>query len=314
MMSHAPIVLFVYARPWHTRKVLESLERNPEARDSVLYIFADGPKEGATTEQIEAIREVRQLITEKSWCGDVRLVESSTNRGLADSIVSGVTEVVGIHGRVIVLEDDIELGPGALAFFNAALNLYQSDDAVMQISGFMVRSPIWVPSTGFLRMSSSWGWATWDRAWKHYSSDSTALRKRIDQVGRSAFDLENSSFHYEELCRNERGELKTWAVKWYGAVFLAGGLCLYPKKSVLRNVGFDGSGENCANDSSNYFNRLPIANRIRLHRIPIEENPIYLKAMRKSFQYRLQVWTGTRLRDRLERKLKTVLSGIFKQK
>ena len=304
MMSHAPIALFVYARPWHTRKVLESLERNPEARDSDLYIFADGPKEAATTEQIEAIREVRQLITEKSWCGDVRLVESSTNRGLADSIVSGVTEVVGSHGRVIVLEDDIELGPGALAFFNAALNLYQSDDAVMQISGFMVRCPIWVPSTGFLRMSSSWGWATWDRAWKHYRSDSTALRERIDRIGRRAFDLENTSFHYEELCRNERGELKTWAVKWYASIFLRNGLCLYPKRSIARNVGFDGSGENCEADSSGYFNRLPFARSVRLQRQTLVESPDYLKAMQRSFRYRLQVWTGTRLRDRLNNKLK----------
>lgn len=306
-MPHAPIALFVYARPWHTRKVLESLGRNPEARESVLYIFADGPKQGASNEQIEAIREVRQLIREKSWCGDVKLVESSINRGLADSIVSGVTEVVGRHGRVIVLEDDIELSPGALAYFNSALNLYQGDDIVMQVSGFMVRCPFWVASTGFLRMSSSWGWATWDRAWTHYSGDSTALRERIDQIGRSAFDLENTSFHYEELCRNERGELRTWAIKWYASIFPRNGLCLYPKRSVTRNVGFDGSGENCEDDSSGYFNRLPFARSVWLRRQPLVESPSYLKAMQRSFRYRLQVWTNTRLRDRFKNKLKRLM-------
>lgn len=306
----APIVLFVHARPDHTRRTLEALARNPESRESLLYIFADGETPSASEVTRAKISRVRAILREKPWCGEVRITESETNRGLADSIVGGVTEVVRRHGRVIVLEDDIELGQGALSYFNRALSLYENDDRVMQVSGFMVKMPPWAAPTGFLRMTTSWGWATWDRAWNHYDGDAVGLRKRIEASCRDAFDLDGASFHFEELCRNVRGELKTWAVKWYASVFLSDGLCLYPKKSVLRNIGFDGSGENCESDGTNYFTKLPVARNIRLHRRPLVEAPFYLKAMRKSFQYRLQVWTGTRFRDRLAKKWRAVTGGI----
>ena len=304
----APIVLFVYARPEHSRKVLEALAKNPEARESILYIFADGPSDGASTKILDSIREVRLLIRERLWCGIVHIQESLVNRGLADSIVAGVTEVITKHGRAIVLEDDIALERGALSYFNEALELYQDDAVVMQVSGFMVRTPWWAPSTGFLRVSSSWGWATWARAWKHYSGNSKNLREQIDRTGRCGFDLGGASFHYDELCRNERGELRTWAVKWYASIFLQGGLCLYPRRSLLRNLGFDGSGENCENDGSAYFEKLPTALTIKVSRRRIEESKVYLVAMRHSFQYRLKIWTGSRLRDRVSRKLRGLRS------
>lgn len=307
MHAFSPIALFVYARPEHTKKVLSSLALNPEAKDSVLYIFADGPPKEAPSHVVEGIREVRRLIRESSWCGEVRIQESAANRGLADSIVCGVTDVVNRHGKVIVLEDDIAIEPGALAYFNSALEIYEFDESVMQISGFMVRTPFWAPRTGFLRMTTSWGWATWSRAWKNYRGDSALLRREIHEKGHYGFDLDGASFHYEELCRNERGEIKTWAVKWYASVYLRGGLCLYPHKSVVRNLGFDGSGENCEDDESGYFKNIPRGSGFLISRCPIKENSLYLKAMQNSFRYRLQVWTKTRLRNRALRKLRAVL-------
>lgn len=311
MTGYAPIVLFVYARPDHTRRTLEALARNPASRESLLYIFADGATPSASEVTRAKISQVRALLRERTWCGEVRITESEHNRGLADSIVGGVSEVVRRHGRVIVLEDDIELGDGALAYFNRALALYESDEQVMQVSGFMVKTPPWAKPTGFLRMTSSWGWATWDRAWRHYDGESVELLKQVEVRGRSSFDLDGASFHFDELGRNVRGELKTWAVKWYASVFLADGLCLYPRKSLLRNIGFDGSGENCESDISNYFTKLPLARSNRLHRRPMVEDPVYLKAMRKAFQYRLQVWTGTRFRDRLARKWRALTGRIL---
>lgn len=313
MSQHAPIALFVYARPEHTRQTLEALAANPEAKDSLLHVFADGPPDEAPPELRARIVEVRRIIRERPWCGEVRIIESNVNRGLADSIVSGVTEVVERHGRIIVLEDDIVLGTGALQYFNEALRLYDADTKVMQISGFMVRCSPWAKRTGFLRMTSSWGWATWARAWKHYDGDAVALRMKVESKSRNAFDLDGASFHFEELCRNETKELRTWAVKWYASVYLADGLCLYPKTAVVRNIGFDGSGENCESDRSNYFRRIPIARSVCLRRRELSEDPIYLDAMRKSFAYRLQVWTRTRFRDRLARKCKALANTLSRQ-
>jgi len=310
MTNYAPIVLFVYARPDHTRQTLEALALNPEARDSLLYVFCDGPANEATEETRARILQVRSIVREKSWCGEVRIVESEVNLGLAESIVNGVTKVVQKYGRVIVLEDDIALAPCALDYFNRALSMYENEERVFQVSGFMVKIPFRSKPTGFLRMTTSWGWATWSRAWQHYQSDGAELLRKVEARGRTEFDLDGASFHYEELSRNVSGDLKTWAVKWYASVFLANGLCLYPKKSILRNIGFDGSGENCESDSSDYFSNLPVAKRVRLSKCQAEEDLVYLKAMKKSFEYRLKVWTQTRFKDRLKRKLTKMFPAL----
>ena len=62
----APITLFVYNRPFHTRKTLESLEKNTLAKESELFVFADGPKENASKEQLEKIIETRKIIQERN--------------------------------------------------------------------------------------------------------------------------------------------------------------------------------------------------------------------------------------------------------
>ena len=133
----APIVLFVYNRPWHTEQTLNALMQNELADQSVLYIYADGPKENATEEQLKKIEEVRHVIRTKKWCKEVHIIESEKNKGLADSIINGVTEIVNKYGKVIVLEDDIVTSKGFLKYMNEALELYKEEDKVYHISGYM---------------------------------------------------------------------------------------------------------------------------------------------------------------------------------
>ena len=102
-MSLAPIVLFVYNRPQHTLKTLEALMQNELAEKSELFIFCDGPKADATKQDQERINKVRDLVKKKNWCKKVTIRESQVNKGLADSIVAGVTEIVNQYGKIIVL-------------------------------------------------------------------------------------------------------------------------------------------------------------------------------------------------------------------
>ncbi len=52
MSDYAPIALFVYGRPDHTRRTLEALQADPLALQSDLVIFADAAKETRSTESI----------------------------------------------------------------------------------------------------------------------------------------------------------------------------------------------------------------------------------------------------------------------
>ena len=129
-MKLAPIILFVYNRPWHTEQTLRALMANELAAKSELYIYADGPKPNATDEQLQKIHEVRQLIRQEQWCDKVHIVESEKNKGLADSIIGGVTEIVNKYGKIIVLEDDIVPTTGFLQYMNDALEMYKDDEQV----------------------------------------------------------------------------------------------------------------------------------------------------------------------------------------
>ena len=130
----APIALFVYNRPVHTRKTLSALEANSLAEQSNIYIFSDGAK---TAQDIEAVNQVRSIIREPWKFKHIYIIERSQNKGLANSIIEGVTQVLQKHGRIIVLEDDLETSSFALQYFNDALNHYQDQEKVMEISGYM---------------------------------------------------------------------------------------------------------------------------------------------------------------------------------
>src|SRR5215216_4567241 len=123
----APIVLFVYNRPWHTLQTLQSLMMNELAERSLLYIYSDGPRDGII-EDIQKVEEVRTIIRSKQWCKDINIVSSVTNKGLAASIISGVTEIVDRHGTIIVLEDDMVSSKYFLSFMNGALGTYRDNE------------------------------------------------------------------------------------------------------------------------------------------------------------------------------------------
>ncbi|MFC1795943.1 hypothetical protein ACFL1V_02460 [Pseudomonadota bacterium] len=299
----APIALFVYNRPEHTRRTLEALNRNEGSARSPLFIFSDGLPLSATEHEQRRLNDVRRLIREKPWCGKVEIRESKVNKGLAQSICDGIDNVLETFDRLIVLEDDLETSPGFLTYMNDALKVYEDQEQVFQISGFMVKNRPWASETGFLRVSSSWGWATWQRAWKYYRSDVVSLLKEVEQKGISEFDLDGCSFHFEELKRNVSGELNTWAIRWYASIFLAGGLCLYPRKSLVRNHGFDGSGVHCYDDKARSHREMSLAKNILVSQQAPTENPHYLKALQTYYKRVLQLWTGTRFRDRFRRRI-----------
>ena len=270
MNSLAPIVLFVYNRPVHTLKLLESLRRCTLSNQSRLIVYADGPKQNASETDIKNIIEVRRLILDEKWCMGVQLITKEYNLGLADSIVNGVTEVLNHHDKIIVLEDDLILAPGFLNYMNDALNIYDEDEKVMHISGYMYPVKIKLPETFFMNSTSCWGWATWKRAWKYYNLSATELLQQLNASGRlNEYSFNNASPFYRHLEDNVSGKIKTWAIKWNTSVFLQHGFCLHPRLSLVRNTGNDESG---THGSEPVFNNQKIIDSIEIKKIPLIEN------------------------------------------
>jgi acetyltransferase-like isoleucine patch superfamily enzyme len=233
----APIALFVYSRPEHTRRTLQSLARCPEWARSQIFVYADGAKK---PELAAEVAETRRVV--RALAPHATLVEQPTNRGLARSIIAGTTELCERFGRVIVVEDDLDVAPGFLAFLNAGLDRYADDDGVMQVSAYQF--PVELdPQALFLGFPTSWGWATWKRAWQHFDPDARGYGALVaDPQLRHRFDLDGSYPYFEMLERQRRGEVDSWAIRWHLSVFLRAGLVLYPGRTLVANTGFDGSG------------------------------------------------------------------------
>lgn len=241
MQSVAPILLFVYNRPWHTRKTLEALEKNDLADRSKLYIYADGPKADISDEQFANIEEVRKIIAAKKWCSEVEIVVREKNWGLAENVIEGVTNIVNKHGRIIVLEDDLVTSPYFLQYCNEGLELYENVHNVYSINAYQFPLEIKEVDTFLSPLAtSSWGWATWADKWKVFEKkpenisliqQNSALQKRFNFA----------DYDYATMLSNP----KSWAVRWYYSVFVRNGVGLFPTKSLVENLGFDGSGENC---------------------------------------------------------------------
>ena len=240
-MQLAPIALFAYNRPEHTRRVVASLQANALAAQSQLHVFCDGAREG---DDIAAIDAVRDYVHRIEGFADVRVHEQSVNRGLARSVIAGVDELCARDGRVIVVEDDLLLSPHFLAYLNAALERYADDARVMQVSAHMFPVDIGAAEDAFfLPFTTSWGWATWASAWRCFDPAAAGYELlRRDEVRRREFDM-GGAYDYSGMLRDQLdGKIDSWAIRWYLSVFLKRGIVLYPRKTLVENTGFDGSG------------------------------------------------------------------------
>ena len=266
-MSKAPIALFVYNRPSHTRLTVEALIRNEGASDTDLYIFSDGPRNELAVEDVFA---TRKFINDLNGFKNVTIIECEHNKGLSNSIIDGVTHVISKHERVIVLEDDLVTSPFFLDYMNTALDLYKDDDRVGNIHGWVFPIKNRLPETFFRRGADCWGWATWQRAWKLFEKDgSTLLTELSNKRLLQKFDLNGSCRLSEMLKQQILGNNDSWAIRWHAKMFLLDKLCLYPGKSLIQNIGTDGSGRHGA--MNNTFDVDLSSDRIVAKDIPIEE-------------------------------------------
>lgn len=315
-MTYAPTVLFIYNRPFHTRKTLEALAENILAKDSELFIFADGPKANATPEQLKKIDKTRKVAYEKSWCKNVTVIESETNKGLAASIISGVTEIVNKYGKIIVLEDDIVTGIHFLEYMNDALNNYENVKDVYHITAW--RDPIKSKENNscfFYPTMDCWSWATWKDRWQYFKKDTSYYLRVFTDKMINSFNIDGTdNGMWSQIKMNAEGKINTWAIFWYASIFLKNGLCLSPSKSLVKNIGFDNSGVHCGanpneeiTDSINWkITNFPTV--IQINKKEFNKNKEYFRKIHKrripSILYLLKLLIPKSLKERIKNHLK----------
>lgn len=242
-MTLAPIIIFAFNRPESLKTAVRALLQNPEAKDSDLFVFVDGPRNNAEKSMTDASANfARKIQGFKSLTVSI----SDNNKGLGDSIIAGVSQIINRYGTAIIIEDDLIVQPNFLRFINLGLDKYKDEKEVFSICGYTNKIKLpkgYAHDAYFCTRSSSWGWATWKDRWDSIDwklepwDKYTELKKEFNRWG--------GSDCFGMLEGWKQGLNRSWAIRFCFNQFLQNKLSLFPVKSLVINDGFDGAGTNC---------------------------------------------------------------------
>ena len=251
MITLAPIALFCYKRLDTLKQTIEALQLNKLASESELYIFSDGPKKVADQLVITEIRSYLKTIT---GFKNATVIESITNKGLAAAIISGVTEIINKHGKVIVMEDDLVTSKNFLNYMNKGLNYYEDNQKIFSICGFSIPiKGVKKDSIYFTQRADSCGWGTWKDRWNIIDWDvkdypafmkNRSAQKTFNRMGSDMTGL---------LTKQREGKINSWAIRWCYHQFKYDLFSVHPVVSKLKNIGFASPDATHTKES---FNRL----------------------------------------------------------
>lgn len=283
----APIVLFCYKRCDVLKKAIEALLKNSLSSESELYIFSDGYK---NEKDKQAVEEVRKYLRSITGFKNITIIEAQKNKGLARSVIDGVTEIINKYGKIIVIEDDVLVNPYFLEIVNKALDMYENEEKVSCISGFSYPIDINEQSY-FVKGAECAVWATWKRAWDVFEEDGQKLLNEIkNRKLQTDFNF-NNTYPYVNMLENQIiGKVDSWAIRWYASCYLKNMLCLYFKNSLNINLGFGNSEATNCSGECDWYNKGYSDQNINLEKIKIQESrtarKLFIKFFKKTFSYK----------------------------
>lgn len=294
-----PVVLFVYNRVDHLKLCIESLQKNQEAYNTCLIIFSDGPK----LNDSDSVLNVRNYLKKITGFRSIEIIESEVNQGLSQSIITGVTAVLNRYDSAIILEDDLIVSPYFLEYMMYYLNLYQYNSNVASIHGYLYPIAVSLQTPFFIRGADCWGWGTWKRAWPYFNPNGSDLLFLLTSKALTKDFNFNDNYPYSKMLQDQvLGKNDSWAIRWYASAYLNNMLTLYPNKSLIMNIGNDGTGSHCTENDN--FNVTLCNQPVFLGNLPIVESIDGKKAFQNFYR---NIYGGKI--DRLRRKLSKYFLG-----
>lgn len=245
-MNSIGLIIFTYNRPDCLEKCIVGLKANTEYDSIHKFFFIDGPKDINDKKKQLTIKKILNKFKDKS----THILYSKKNHGLKKSIINGINYVLKKKKSAIIIEDDIVVGRFFLNFIINSLKLTKNKNKIFSISGYSYPHKIKGISKNyyFLGRSSSWGWAIHKKNWNKIIFDkekvksilvndkSNKLKKKFTYIGGENF--------YKMLKYSLNSKISSWAVYLVFTQIFYNKLTLYPRFSLTKNIGHDGSGTN----------------------------------------------------------------------
>lgn len=260
----APVLLFAFKRLETLKRTVMELANNYLASESELYVFSD---EGDNTVDRERVKQVREYLSTISGFKSIYIVHATENKGLANSIISGTTEIFKTYDKAIVVEDDLFTTKNFLAYMNSALDKYENESNVFSICGYsfniISRRLVGECDAYFINRGWPWGWATWKDRWNNIDWDMNDYSFFVSNLpARKAFSRGGSDLN-AMLRKQMQGKLDSWAIRWYYHQFKVNGLSLYPVFSKVYNNGFDEFATHTKGYNGRYKPAMDYTNKVK---------------------------------------------------
>jgi hypothetical protein len=239
--TKSPILFLIFNRPESSDRVFQRIRT---AQPTQLFIGCDGPRQQKQGEKkiVESLRE--SLLSQVDWDCEVKTLFRDDNLGCGVAVHSAITWFFNNVDQGIILEDDCLPEPGFFKFCDEMLDRYRDDTSIFEISGTNFQSGV-TRGDGdyyFSRYGGIWGWATWARAWKHYSFDMSGLDEFINKNTISTiFSNRNQQRYWNAMLPGSR-EVDTWDYQWLYTIWQNKGICIVPNANLVTNIGFGVAG------------------------------------------------------------------------
>lgn len=253
MTVKTPVVLVVFNRPAQTRQVLRVIGG---VRPETLYVVADGPRAGRVEDEA-LCRETRALFDALPWPCAVHKDFAPDNLGCGRRPATGLDWVFGQVDRAIILEDDCVPDATFFRFCDELLDRYADDERVMMVSAMNLAGS-WKEaeqSYHFSYYGSTWGWATWRRAWRHFNYDMPMWKNAEVQDRVRDVLAEESQFAYRKAVF-DGDHAKAWDYQWHFARISQSGLAAVPAVNMMTNLGF-GAHATHTKDANSPLAKIP---------------------------------------------------------
>jgi hypothetical protein len=275
-MNIAPVVIIVFNRPDETRQVFEKIRL---AKPSKLYVIADAPRKN-NNEDKKLCAAVLEIFKEVDWNCEIKINAAKENMGVGPRPHSGISWVFEHEDRAIILEDDCLPSLSFFSFCTELLEKYFSEERIMHISGTRFCEEFSGSNNDsyiFSIYQNNSGWATWKRAWKFYdfemgNYEMVKSRNYLSQF----FNNDELAHWYRKFDRAFKERHRIWDYQWQYAIFTNSGICIFPQKNLISNIGPYGATINYR--TSIYFRNYDEGFSITVH-------PLLIIANRKFDKY-----------------------------
>lgn len=297
-LRELPILFVVFNRPEETRRVWERIKR---FQPRTLFVAGDGPRANSLEDQL-LCAEVRALCEDVDWECDVKFLWREENIGVEWGVKEAIDWCFQYVDRLAILEDDCLPSSSFFMFCDDMLTRFETDENVMLVSGFNAAGS-WKHKQFdyfFAHTGGIWGWATWRRAWDHYSHDMPGLEMQIaSRFFRKTLGRHLGKVREQQFMDTKEGRVSTWGYRWAHARHVAGGVAVVPTVSLIENIGFS--------ETATHTKKDPNYGRISAQELtfPLRPSPRNLPDMRYD-----RIFFPSRTR-RLTRKLRYLIQSFL---